>query len=124
MSTAGPTQRTMVWLREQGYTVEKVEYRLRFSKTTVDFCGFADLIAFQPLTGEFSMPGILAVQVTTTAHVAERVAKVLAESRAAIWRAAGGHIWVVGWALRGDQGKRKLWTPKVVSIDDTTVEIP
>ena len=107
---ASPTERTMALLRSLGYTVEKVEYNLRWSKkTTRDFCGFADILAFRP----FTRPGVLAVQATTAAHLVERMNKINAEPRAHRWLAAKNRIWVIGWALMGPAKSRKTWTPTV-----------
>lgn len=108
----------MVWLREQGFTVDKVEQRLPFGGTTRDLYGFADLVAIRALFN-----GVLAVQATTSEHLMERVAKVQAEPRAAVWLACHNRIWVVGWGLRGAEGKRKLWMPRVLTValtDDGT----
>lgn len=101
----GPTERTMIWLRNQGYTVAKVEHRLPFTNSrvpkTVDFCGFADIIAFKP--GEI---GSTAYQATDDddptgesgkGHVAARVRKILAEPRHRPWLQCGNRIQVIGW---------------------------
>jgi hypothetical protein len=107
----------MAWLRAQGFTVEKVEHRLlpfgsrNYSTTTKDFCGFADILAFCP--GEV---GVLAVQATSADHVPDRVKKIQAEPRAAVWLAAANRIQVVGWALRSGESHRKTWRPTVVNV--------
>jgi hypothetical protein len=125
--SASPTERTMSWLRGQGYIVDKVEQRPAFgsgrrSTTTRDFCGFGDLIAFRP-----EERGALAVQATTHDHVPERVAKIQAELRAAIWLQAGNRIQVVGWRKR-PHGRRTLFVPTVVNVlspgSSITVESP
>lgn len=107
MSTASPCERTMVWLRELGYTVDKVERRLPRGFTTVDCFGFADILAIKADT-----PGVLAVQATTSSHFQDRVKKVQAEPRSEIWLAARNLIWVVGWALRA---KTNRWEPRVMA---------
>jgi hypothetical protein len=115
---ATPTERTMAWLRGQGYEVEKVEQRVT-RKITRDFMGFADIIAIR-----LSDPaGSLAVQATDGAdasggHLAERVKKVSTEPRAKLWVACGNRLWVVGWALRGPEGTRKTFAVKVVALHD------
>lgn len=95
----GPNERTMIWLRNQGYTVEVVERRLPFARSgvpkTMDFCGFADLIAFKP--GEV---GATALQATVDDHVVQRVHKILAEPRHKTWLQCGNRIQVIGW-LKG-----------------------
>ncbi len=109
MSTAGPCERTMVWLREQGYTVEKVEHRLPRGFTTVDFMGFADILA---LHGQHD--GVLAVQATTTPHLQDRVKKVLAEPRHKTWLACSNRIWVVGWRLA-----KGRWIVRCVAVTES-----
>jgi len=100
----------MELLRSLQYTVEKVEHRLPRGWTTVDFMGFADILAIRA-----DLTGVLAVQATTTAHLAEHVKKVIDEPRSAIWLLSRNGIWVVAWGCK-DQGDRKRWTPKVVDI--------
>lgn len=103
-----PTERTLRWLRKQGYTADVVERRLPHSFVTKDLFGCLDIVA---ITAESR--GVLGLQVTSAAHLAERVAKVTAEPRARLWHACGNPLWVVGWAKQGAAGKRKLWTPSV-----------
>ncbi len=112
MSTAGPVQRTMEWLRAQGYTVDKVEHRVPKSLVTRDFMGFADVLAINP-----RFKGVLAVQATTGAHLAERVAKVQAEPRAGLWLACANYRWVVGWVERG-----RRWAVRRVLFGSTLDE--
>ncbi len=109
--TATPTEKTMAWLRGQGYVVAKVEQTVSRFRPTVDLFGCIDVVALKP-----GVPGVLGVQATTDRHLAERVAKVKAEPRADVWVACRNKLLVVGWALRGEPGKRKVWTPKVVDL--------
>ena len=103
-----PTERTLRWLRKQGYTADVVERRLPHSFVTKDLFGCLDIVAIK--AGSL---GVLGLQVTSAAHWAERIAKVEAEPRAKLFHDCGNTIWVVGWAKRGEQGKRKLWVPTV-----------
>ena len=105
-----PCERTMIWLRGLGFTVDKVERRLPRGFVTVDFMGFADILAIRP-----GMKGVLAVQATTGGHLQERVHKVQAEPRANLWLGCENLVWGVGWVLRKDN-HRKLWAPRVVII--------
>lgn len=85
-----PTVRSMRYLRERGYIVDKVEYWNPFSKTRKDLFGFIDLIAIKP--GE-----ILGVQTTTGAHFANRKAKAEARPEYDTWLDAGCKFVVHGW---------------------------
>ena len=102
----------MSFLRSLGWTVDKVEQRLPVVKTTRDCFGFIDVLAIR--VGD---PGVLAVQATTEAHLAERVRKVKAEGRAKDWLACGNRIEVHGWARQSRGGRRTFWEPTIVSFD-------
>jgi len=110
---ASPTERTMAWLRQQGYTVDKVEHRVAFGRTTRDLFGFADIVALKP-----GHCGVLAVQATTGPHLAERVAKVVGEPRAGLWRSCSNMIIVVGWAMSAWGETRHRWEPIIMLITD------
>lgn len=147
-STKSPTERTLIWLRDQGYVADVVERRITmrprplkpnvppkrgkpimtcpcgrpsgFEQVTRDFCGFADILAFgQPFGQKDGEPlpfQTLAVQTTSRAHVADRVAKVRASEKAKAWLACGHRILVVGWGPQGPEGRRKRWIPRVEEI--------
>lgn len=102
---------------------------------TKDFCGFADIIAFRPgpptldtpaiePTAEYGYTGAIAVQTTSAQHLAERVEKVQTEPRATAWLQCGNRILVMGWALRGGAGSRKLWTPTVQELTPDGHAVP
>ena len=93
----------MAWLREHGYTVDKVEHRHPVTKLLSDFCGFADILAFD---GDHQ--GVLAVQATTKDHRSDRVNKIMMEPRAAIWCRAGNRIRVMAWS-QISEGARTRW---------------
>ena len=123
-SKRSPTERTLKWLRDQGYIADVVERRIPHSFVTHDFCGFADIIAYKalPIVGaDLPIPlgETVAVQTTSGPHAAERLQKVRMEPRAKAWLACGNRILVIGWAKRGREGARKLWTPSLVWLDYT-----
>lgn len=108
-----PTARALAWARQQGWDAGVVERRLPGAFITKDMFGFADLVV---LAGALGGPGgIMAVQVTSTDHVANRMAKIALEPRARRWLACGGWIEVWGWAQRGKRGARKRWTLRRVA---------
>lgn len=106
-------ERTLIWLRKQGYTCDVVERRVARSFVTRDLFGCLDLVAIRD--GE---SGVLGVQTTSAQHLAERVTKVQAEPRAALWLSCGNRIMVIGW--KQETTGRKLWTPKIVTLTPTT----
>lgn len=83
-----PTQRSLAYLREQGYLVEIVEKWNSFTKTRKDLWGWCDLLAIK-------RDKVLAVQVTASG-VAARVKKIQASDTIARVREAGIHVHVHG----------------------------
>ena len=84
-----PTQRSLIYLREQGYLCEIVEKWNSFTKTRKDLWGWCDILAIRE--GE-----ILAVQVTA-AGVSSRIKKIMESETLPIVRKAGVRIEVHGW---------------------------
>lgn len=109
MSTS-PTQLTLKYLREAGYTCDIVERRIT-KWTTRDFLGFADILAVKPGT-----IGVLAVQTTTVDNQSTRKKKVMGIDALQAWLDAGNRFEVHGWAKKGPRGKRKLWAVNVNEI--------
>lgn len=106
MAKVRPTQRTVAYLRKNGWTVGIVERWNSHAKIRQDLFGFVDLIAYAP------DGGILAIQATSTPNMSARVKKILAEplrGRARGWLEAGGRLEVWGFGLRGKAGKRKTY---------------
>lgn len=104
-----PTQRSLKLLRDAGYTPGIVEKFNAYAKVRQDFLGGIDIIAIKE--GE-----ILGVQTTSDTHVADHIAKILAEPRILLWLQAGGRMVVHGWGKKGPRGKRKVWTCRRVEI--------
>lgn len=112
MAKTSPTQRSLKFLREQGWTVEVVERWNAYTKTRKDLFGCIDLVAMRH--------GELAGVQTTSGAGSARIAKIKAEPRMVQWLEAGGTLYVHGWDKRGARGKRKTWTCRVVPI---TIEL-
>jgi len=84
-----PTQRSLKYLRDEGYLVAIVEHWQPFARIRKDLWGWADLLAIK--RGE-----VLAVQVTSEG-VANRVAKVTNSETIGRVREAGIRVEVHGW---------------------------
>jgi hypothetical protein len=84
-----PTQRSLVYLREQGYLCEVVEKWNSFTKTRKDLWGWCDILAIRENE-------ILAVQVTA-AGVSSRIKKIMESDTLPIVRKAGVRIEIHGW---------------------------
>lgn len=97
-----PTQRSLAYCRERGWTVQVVEHWNPFARRRVDLFGCIDLVAITP-------EGVLGIQTTSGSGHSSRRKKVLAEKRIAQWVAAGAQFHIWSWSKRGP-GKRKEWT--------------
>lgn len=108
-------QRSMAELRKRGYTVGKTEMPWnRFSKVRQDFCGFADAIAFSADSNE-----VLAIQAcAANGDPAKHLRKLAGLESAKVWVSQPARrleIW--SWGKKGQRGKRKLWTLKVIPFE-------
>lgn len=106
-----PTQRTLKWLRDQGYTAAIVERWNPYAKVRQDLFGFIDIIAIRA-----SSEGALAVQCTSGPNHSARRTKIEETEDAQTWLAGGNRIMIVSWSKRGPRGKRKVWTVRVEDV--------
>jgi hypothetical protein len=83
-----PTQRSLEYLREQGYLCAIVEYWNPFAKVRKDLWGWCDILAIRENE-------VLAVQVTASG-VADRINKIIASDTVDAVRKAGIRIEVHG----------------------------
>lgn len=110
MAKMSPMQRSLAFLREEGYHCEIVEFR-GYAKfgwgKTHDLWGFADILAIRENE-------ILAVQVTSRSNVAARVKKITVdcETTLEIVRKSGCRVVVHGWGKLVKTG----WTLKEVDL--------
>jgi len=88
-ASRSPTQRSLEYLREQGYHCEIVEKWNSFTKQRKDLWGWCDILAIRK-------DEVLAVQVTASA-VANRIKKIQESTTVALVRDAGIRIEVHGW---------------------------
>lgn len=98
------TQRSLAWLRQNGYLPTVVEHYNPYARRKFDLYGFADIVALKE-----GLTGLLAVQTTTGAHLQERVRKAEALSSYKLWLACGNRVQFHGW--------RKLagrWQPMIL----------
>ena len=95
-SSLSPTQRTLAYLREQGYLCAIVEKWNPHVKIRQDLFGFIDILAIKK-------DETLAVQCTSTG-VAARVKKIQESEYLSRVREAGWKILIVGWS-KNSKGK-------------------
>ena len=85
-----PTQRTLKYLRDQGYTAAVVEKWNPHARIRQDLFGFIDVLAIR---GEET----LAVQTTSSGNVSSRVKKIADAEDISAVRKAGWSVVVHGW---------------------------
>ena len=111
-----PTSRSLAWLREHGFTVQKVEYWDHYAKKRRDLFGVIDIVAIneQGIT--------LGVQATSDTNRSHRREKACHESRLRTWLSGCEHriFEIHTWGKHGARGARKLWAlhRETVKIND------
>jgi len=96
---ASPTRRTLQHLRAAGYPlVQVVEKWNPHARVRQDLFGIIDVLAVGP-------EGVLAVQCTSAAHVAERLVKLRASQALPVLKRAGVSVRVHGWHKRRSNGR-------------------
>lgn len=98
-----PLRRTMIHLREEGWTADIVERHV--GGLSFDFLGGIDVIAVDGVC-------TLGIQVTSGGNHAARRTKMLAEPKLKIWLAAGNPLEIWSWSKRKVKrgGKAVRWT--------------
>jgi len=115
MASKSNTQRTLEYLREEGYVVGMVERYNQFDKQRHDLFGFIDMIAIKSNK-------IVGVQSCGGSGYAEHDRKILDNEVAPQWLESGGDILLIAWRKlkkkRG--GKAMVWAPKIkeYSLED------
>ena len=99
MSSKSPTQRSLEYLREQGYHCEIVEKWNPWRRIRQDLWGWCDILAIR-------RDEVLAVQVTSSG-VAARIRKIQESDTVLRVREAGIRVEVHGWTKRAN-GKYAL----------------
>lgn len=116
-----PTQRTLKWLREDGWLADVVERWVPWpgadgvrKGNRHDAFGILDILALKP--GE----PILGVQCFGATGMPSHRAKVQEAPATALWLGAGGRLLLVGWrkvrVKRG--GKAMRWEPRIEEVKD------
>ena len=123
MSKTSPTQRSIKYMRELGYTCAIVEHWNHYTQRRNDLFGFGDLLA----VGNGS---IVLIQVTSGSNTAARIKKIKTECRdnAIAWLQAGGQVEVQSWRQLvkrnkdGTKSKRGRWEIRLscITMEDLT----
>lgn len=113
MGKNSPTQRSLAFLRKEGWSVCVVEKWLpprgtmKFGRR-IDAFGIADLLACR----SDSIALIQCFSAASGSGFADHRAKILAIPEAEIWIRAGGKIFLQGWRRGGPRGAVKRWQMK------------
>ena len=91
-----PTQLSLRWLREQGWTAEVTERWNPHARVRHDLFGFVDVLAVRE--GE-----TLAVQTTSATNVPARVRKIRESDLLPVVLGAGWTVRVHGWAKKSNR---------------------
>ena len=102
-----PTQLSLEFLRDQGYTVAITEHWNAFAKIRQDLYGIIDLIAIKS-----GVPGVLGIQTTSKSNISARVNKSKQNSALLTWYKAGNRFLIHGWGK--ENGVWKLEEREVV----------
>lgn len=106
---ASPTQRTLKYLRDQGYKADVVEYWNSFARVRRDLFGIIDIVAVK-----IGCPGVLGVQATSYSNVSARIRKAKENTTLPVWIAAGNPFVIHGWR-KGVKGEKALREVKLTS---------
>lgn len=101
-----PTQRSLKFLREAGYTVAIVEHWNPHARIRQDLFGIIDIVAIHP-----KIFGVLGVQTTSLANISARVKKAQLNEKLLIWYKSGNSFQVHGWGKRNGR-----WENEIVEV--------
>ena len=104
MASLSPTQRTLAYLKSQGYLCQVVEKWNPHARIRQDLYGFIDILAIKE-------DEVLGVQACAGSSVSARVKKIAEHDNISAVRKAGIKVWVMGW--------RKLktgWSPRIEDL--------
>ena len=116
-----PTQRTLAYLRSQGYTAAVTEHWNPHAKIRQDLFGFIDIIAL-------GKGPIIAVQCTSGANHSARVTKIVSDPKvsscAMLWLKSCNSIAVISWSKKGARGRLKKWEPRIQVLSFVDFPVP
>lgn len=114
-----PMQRSLKFLRDNGWTVAIVEKYIHFPGMKFglrqDVWAFGDILACRALAEGDPQGRIALVQTTDWTSISKHRAKIMAIPEFDKWKAAGGLVLLHGWKKRpkdGVRGAKKVWTLK------------
>ena len=106
---SSPTQRSKLFLIQNGYAVDICEHYDMFAHKRRDLFHMFDLVAVKD-------KGVLGVQTTTGSNASARVKKVLANPVTTTWVSAGNCIEIHGWRKLAKRKENKFWHVRVTEV--------
>lgn len=97
---SSPTQRSLKYMRDQGYYAEVVERYNSFTKRRNDFAGFIDILCLGD--GE-----VVGVQTTSYSNMSARAKKIREHENLAVVLKSGMRILVQGWVKKNNRWEVK-----------------
>lgn len=107
---SSPTQRTINYMRRQGFAAAVVEKWIPQTRRRADLFGGIDIVCCRA-----DPPSTVGIQATSASNMSARVKKLLATPELRTWCEAGNELWVMGWR-KVKKGKRELWEPKITNL--------
>ena len=104
-----PTQLTLKYLRDEGYTAQVVEHFNMFAHVRQDLFGCIDVVGIK--AGEI---GVVGIQTTSRANMSARFKKSIAIPALKVWCASGNKFFIHGWA-KNKKGRWELKERKVTA---------
>lgn len=117
-------QRSKEWLEEKGWHVWITEHWNPWAHIRQDMYGLLDLVAIR-----HDSPGVFGINACEdNGEVSMHIHKYLngyhhprkgfigPNPHLPVWLAAGNRFSLMGWGKRGDRGKRKVWTLRMVDF--------
>lgn len=107
-----PSQRAILYCKEQGWTQWKVEYWLAPARRRIDLFNMFDIVVLD------NLPGMIGVQVTTGSNVSARIKKMQENPILAIWldRGLRAEIWAYRKLKVARGSKRTKWCLRKVLV--------
>ena len=104
---SSPTQRSLKYMRKEGYTVDVVERWIPKANVRKDLFGCIDLVALHP-----GIQGVIGIQTTSYTNISARIKKILANEIMILWLNAGNLLFVHGWKKKKN-GRYELITRQI-----------
>ena len=108
---SSPTQRSKLFLIQNGYAVDICEHYDMFAHKRRDLFHMFDLVAIKD-----GVTGVLGVQTTTGSNASARLHKVMGNPPTSLWLSTGNTIKIHGWRKLAKRKDNKLWHVRITDL--------